>query len=110
MGPVSVACRTIKADLHVHTCLSPCAELDMSPLGIVREALRKGLDLIGICDHNSAENVFALKKAGLRNGLMVLGGMEVTSSEEAHLLVFFDDDDELLKFQDFIYRHLPGKN
>jgi hypothetical protein len=46
----------------------------------------------------------------LRNGLMVLSGMEVASSEEAHFLVFFDDDDDLLKFQDFIYRHLPGAN
>jgi len=110
MGPVSVACRTIKADLHVHTCLSPCAELDMSPLGIVREALRKGLDLIGICDHNSAENVLALKKAGKAEGLMVLGGMEVTSSEEAHILVFFDRDEDLLRFQEVIYAHLAGSN
>ncbi|HLE42214.1 MAG TPA: PHP domain-containing protein [Nitrospirota bacterium] len=105
-----MACRTIKADLHVHTCLSPCAELDMSPLGIVREALRKGLDLIGICDHNSAENVLALKKAGKAEGLMVLGGMEVTSSEEAHILVFFDRDEDLLRFQEVIYAHLAGSN
>jgi len=82
----------------------------MSPLGIVHEALRKGLDLIGICDHNSAENVLAVKKAGRQNGLMVLGGMEVASSEEAHLLVFFEQDDDLLRFQEFIYRHLRGRN
>ena len=82
-----MALRRIKADLHVHTCLSPCAGLGMSPLGIVDEALHKGLDLIGICDHNSAQNVLAVKKAGRRKGLMVLGGMEVASSEEAHLLV-----------------------
>ena len=105
-----MALRRIKADLHVHTCLSPCSSLDMSPREVVSAALRKGLDLIGICDHNSAENVLAVKKAGLRNGLMVLGGMEVASAEEAHILVFFDDDDDLLKFQEFIYHHLPGKN
>ncbi len=105
-----MALRRIKADLHVHTCLSPCAGLDMSPLGIVHEALRKGLDLIGICDHNSAQNVLAVKKVGRQNGLMVLGGMEVTSSEEAHLLVFFEQDDDLLRFQELIYRHLQGKN
>jgi 3',5'-nucleoside bisphosphate phosphatase len=105
-----MALRRIKADLHVHTCLSPCSGLDMSPREVVSAALGKGLDLIGICDHNSAENVLAVKKAGLRNGLMVLGGMEVTSSEEAHILVFFDDDDDLLKFQDFIYRHQQGTN
>jgi 3',5'-nucleoside bisphosphate phosphatase len=105
-----VALRRIKADLHVHTCLSPCAGLGMSPLGIVDEALHKGLDLIGICDHNSAQNVLAVKKAGRRKGLMVLGGMEVASSEEAHLLVFFEQDDDLLRFQELIYRHLHGMN
>jgi PHP family Zn ribbon phosphoesterase len=105
-----VAFRQIKADLHIHTCLSPCAGLDMSPLGIVNEAVRKGIDLIGICDHNSAENVLAAKKAGRTRGLMVLGGMEVASSEEAHILVFFDRDDDLLRFQDTVYGNLDGVN
>ncbi len=102
--------RRFKADLHVHTCLSPCSCLDMSPREVVSAALQNGMDLIGVCDHNSAENVLAVKKAGSRNGLMVLGGMEVTSSEEAHLLVFFDDDDDLLDFQKFVYQNLAGKN
>jgi len=105
-----VALRRIKADLHVHTCLSPCSSLDMSPREVVNAALARGLDLIGICDHNSAENVLAVKKAGERNGLMVVGGMEVASSEEAHLLVYFDDDDDLLEFQNYIYNHLAGRN
>jgi PHP family Zn ribbon phosphoesterase len=105
-----VALRRIKADLHVHTCLSPCSGLDMSPREVVNAAIRKGIGLIGICDHNSAENVLAVKKAAERNGLMVLGGMEVASSEEAHILVFFDDDNDLLEFQEHIYRHLSGRN
>lgn len=105
-----MALRRIKADLHVHTCLSPCAGLDMSPLGVVNEAVRRGIDLIGVCDHNSAENVLAVKKAGRQNGLLVIGGMEVSSSEEAHLLVFFELDEDLLRFQELIYRHLAGSN
>jgi len=105
-----VELRRIKADLHVHTCLSPCAGLEMSPLGVVQEALRKGLDLIGVCDHNSAENVLAVKQAGRKKGLAVLGGMEVASAEEAHILVFFERDEDLLRFQDVIYRHLSGTN
>ena len=105
-----MALRRIKADLHVHTCLSPCSGLDMSPREVVSAAIRKGVDLIGVCDHNSAENVLAVKKAGERNGLMVLGGMEVASSEEAHILVFFDDDDDLLGFQEYIYQNLVGRN
>jgi PHP family Zn ribbon phosphoesterase len=82
----------------------------MSPLGVVHGALRNGLDLIGVSDHNSAENVLAVKKAGRQNGLLVIGGMEVASSEEAHFLVFFDLDDDLLRFQDFVYRHMTGSN
>jgi predicted metal-dependent phosphoesterase TrpH len=82
----------------------------MSPREVVNAAVRNGIDLIGICDHNSAENVLAVKKAGERHGLMVLGGMEVSSSEEAHILVFFDDDDDLLDFQRHIYEHLAGRN
>jgi PHP family Zn ribbon phosphoesterase len=82
----------------------------MSPLGVVQEALRKGLDLIGVCDHNSAENVLAVKKVGRQNGLIVVGGMEVASSEEAHILVFFERDEDLLRFQDVIYRYLIGTN
>lgn len=105
-----MALRRIKADLHVHTCLSPCSGLDMSPREVVNAAIRKGMDLIGICDHNSAENVLAVKKAGERNGLTVIGGMEVASSEEAHILAFFHEDDDLLEFQEYVYRHLSGRN
>ncbi len=82
----------------------------MSPREVVSAAMRKGMDLIGVCDHNSAENVLAVKKAGERNGLMVLGGMEIASSEEAHILTFFDDDDDLLVFQEYVYEHLEGRN
>jgi 3',5'-nucleoside bisphosphate phosphatase len=106
----SVALRRIKADLHVHSCLSPCADLDMSPREIMKVAHRRGVDLIGLCDHNSAENIPAAKKAGEQAGVMVLGGMEVASAEEAHFLAFFDDEDELREFQEYVYQHLAGKN
>ena len=105
-----MALKRIKADLHVHTCLSPCAGLDMSPREVVSAAIHMGMDLIGVCDHNSAENVLAVKKAGERNGLVVLGGMEIASSEEAHILTFFDEDEDLLAFQAYVYQHLSGRN
>jgi hypothetical protein len=82
----------------------------MSPREVVGAAVRNGIGLIGICDHNSAENVLAVKRAGERSGVMVLGGMEVASSEEAHILVFFDEDADLLEFQEHVYRHLTGRN
>ncbi len=97
-------------DLHIHTCLSPCAESEMTPMAIVERAREQGLDVIGICDHNSAENVAAVRKAGARQGLYVLGGMEICSSEEVHILAFFDNDDALLEMQTVIYDHLFGVN
>jgi len=102
--------REFRADLHIHTCLSPCTELTMLPTAIVQQARIRGLDIIGISDHNSVENVNAVKKAGKRGGLHVLGGLEIASSEEVHILGFFDDDDALSRIQDIVYENLPGEN
>jgi len=97
-------------DLHIHSCLSPCGDYGMSPGNVVQRALEAGLDAIGICDHNSAENVAAFAVAGSQRGLAVLGGMEVCSREEAHVLVFFDDTGALAEMQDLVYAHLAGSN
>ena len=98
--------RCFKADLHIHTCLSPCADLTMSPKRIVERAMVKKLDIIGICDHNSAENVQAAKNAAGKN-IATLAGMEVTSSEEVHLLALFDKIQDLLRLQNTVYAGLP---
>ena len=103
--------KEFKADLHIHTCLSPCAELEMSPLAIVKTAAQKGIDIIAITDHNSAENILAARKAAKNLDLTVLAGMEITSSEEAHILALFDDAGYIMKLQDIIYENLlPGEN
>lgn len=96
-----------KADLHIHTVLSPCGDLEMSPSNIVVQALRKGLDMIAICDHNSTRQVKVTQKIGRDNGLFVLGGVEVTSAEEAHCLAFFETDAQIDAFQEFLDQHLP---
>ena len=97
-------------DLHIHTCLSPCAQPDMLPTTIIKQARDKNIDVVGICDHNSAENVLAVKKAGEKEGVQVLGGMEMSSSEEVHILAFFDDDGALLEMQNIVYENLFGEN
>jgi predicted metal-dependent phosphoesterase TrpH len=102
--------RKVRADLHLHTCLSPCADDNMQATIIVQQARKMGLDMIAICDHNSAENVEALVKAGVREGLTVIGGMEITSSEEVHILGLFDSHTELMLLQDMVYENLPGEN
>ena len=103
--------KEFRADLHIHTCLSPCADIEMSPLAIVKEAARKGIDIIAITDHNSAENVIASQKAACDLNVKVLVGMEITSSEEAHILALFENAESVLKLQSRIYEKLlPGEN
>jgi PHP family Zn ribbon phosphoesterase len=102
--------RKFRADLHIHTCLSPCGSLGMVPGVIVEEAGRRGLEVIGICDHNSAENAWAVRKAAEKKKIAVLGGMEITSQEEVHVLALFGEDEKLLKLQKIVYDNLPGVN
>ena len=99
-----------RADLHLHTCLSPCADETMVPLAIVREAKKKGLDVVGICDHNSTRNVTAVRRAGQREGLSVIGGVEITTAEEVHILALFDQQSDLDKMQLLIDQNLGGEN
>ena len=99
-----------KADLHIHTCLSPCGDWEMTPSGIIIQASRRDLDLIAICDHNTAENVEATMRAGMQAGIRVLPGMEVCSKEEVHLLGIFDRADQALALQMEVYNNLEGEN
>ena len=99
-----------KADLHIHSCLSPCSDWDMSPKKIVQKSLEKHLDLIAICDHNTAENAAATLREGTRQGIAVLPGMEICSKEEVHLVALFNNIEDTLKMQEYVYAHLPGKN
>jgi predicted metal-dependent phosphoesterase TrpH len=76
------------ADLHLHTALSPCASREMTPPRIVREALERGLDLIAVCDHNSARNAGSVQRAA-GGRPEVIAGMEITTREEVHVLGLF---------------------
>ncbi len=103
--------KRFKADLHLHTCLSPCSELDMTPSAIVRSAVEKGIDIVAVTDHNSAENVTAAKKASEGTQVTVFAGMEIASSEEAHVLALFNEVESIIRLQDIVYTNLlPGEN
>ena len=102
--------KKFKADLHIHSCLSPCSDWDMSPKKIVEKSLERQLDLIAICDHNTVENAAATSREGSRQGITVLPGMEICSREEVHLVTLFKKIEDALSMQEFIYAHLPGKN
>jgi PHP family Zn ribbon phosphoesterase len=98
------------ADLHIHTCLSPCSDLKMSPQKIIAEVRRQGIDIIAICDHNSAENVPAVMKAADGSGVVVFPGMEVCTKEEIHVLALFDNAESTFTMQSFVYEQLHGEN
>ncbi len=95
------------ADLHIHTTLSPCGDLDMSPANIVDLASERGLDIIGITDHNSTRHCAIIRSMAEKKGIMVLCGAEVTTKEEVHCLAFFETTDALNAFQEFLDENLP---
>lgn len=95
-----------KADLHIHTLLSPCGSLEMSPENIVATALKKKIDILAITDHNSTKQAPLIMEMAEKNGIYVLPGAEVNSSEEVHCLTLFETIDQINQFQFFIDQHM----
>lgn len=99
--------KTFRADLHVHTVLSPCAEVEMIPPLIVDAALEMGITLIAVSDHNASANIVAVQKAAQKTQLVVLPGMELQTREDVHSLCLFDSLDQIGKFQKIVDSTLP---
>jgi len=102
--------KKFRADLHMHSCLSPCSDWAMSPKKIIQKSREVGLDIIALCDHNSAENAGAAMREGNKQGLPVLPGLEICSREEVHILALFEALDPALEMQAYVYANLPGEN
>lgn len=98
--------KLFKADFHIHTVLSPCGSLEMSPAAIVDKALDRKLDIIGITDHNTTRQCYEVVKLAGRKGLAVLCGAEVTTKEEVHCLTFFENFEKLESFQVYLDANL----
>lgn len=99
--------KTFLADLHIHTTLSPCGDLDMHPVRIVEEAHKRGLDIIGITDHNTTLHCPLIARLAAEKGILVLKGAEVNTKEEVHCLAFFETNEKLGIFQDYLNSSLP---
>jgi hypothetical protein len=98
--------KTYRTDLHIHTLLSPCGDLEMSPANIVFLAVQRGLDIIGITDHNTTKQCEVVWNLAKKSNLTVIPGCEVTTREEVHCLGLFQDFDALRAFQAFLDQHL----
>lgn len=105
-----VPLKRFRADMHIHSCLSPCGDWGMSPKKIVEKSREKGLDIIAICDHNTSENVEATIRAGQKKGVHVFPGMEICSREEVHVVALFGEPEQAFKMQEYVYAHLQGEN
>jgi hypothetical protein len=100
--------RRLRVDLHLHTVLSPCAEIEMIPPLIVQRALELGLGIIAVTDHHGAANVRAVIDAACRTDLVVLSGMEVQTREEVHMLCLFDTPEQDEQWQAVVWATLPN--
>lgn len=94
-------------DFHIHTCLSPCGDGDMTPNNVVNMALIKGLGAIAVTDHNSCKNAPALMQVGAEAGLLVLPGMEIESCEEVHVVALFETIEACRKMETLVRAALP---
>ena len=99
----------MKFDLHIHSCLSPCANLEMSPGEIVAHAKAAGMDGIALTDHQSARNCPAIAECAKRAGLKCLYGLEVQTAEEVHTVALFDTVEQALAMTDFVYAAMPKR-
>lgn len=96
-------------DLHIHSCLSPCAEDEMTPGNIAGMAYVKGIDMIAVTDHNTARNLPAAQAAAEEYGILFVPGIEITTREEVHLLGYFPDTAAALACGEKLYPHLPAR-
>ena len=98
-------------DLHIHSCLSPCADDDMTPNNIAGMAALNGLQVVALTDHNSAKNCPAFFEACKRQGLIAIAGVELSTSEDVHLVCLFPELDAAMEFDRALEAHLaPIKN
>jgi predicted metal-dependent phosphoesterase TrpH len=100
--------QVIRIEFHVHTVLSPCAEVEMIPPLIVLETIDRGIDVIAITDHNSISNIEAVQKSACNTDLLVLAGLELTTKEDIHLLCIFDGLPKTKQFYSIVYPLMPA--
>ena len=93
-------------DLHIHSCLSPCGDEDMTPANIVGMSSLKNLDIIAVTDHNSCKNCPAVLKWAKEDSIIAIPGMELCTMEEVHALCLFAELSDAMRFDEYVYSML----
>ena len=89
-------------DLHIHSCLSPCGDDDMTPGNIVGMALLNGLQIVALTDHNSVKNCPAFFKIAKAHGIIPVAGVELTTAEDVHAVCLFRTLEDAMSFGELI--------
>lgn len=89
-------------DLHIHSCLSPCAEDDMTPCNIAGMGYLNGLRIMALTDHNTAKNCPAFFAACREYGIVPVPGIELTTAEDVHMVCLFPKLDTALAFDKLV--------
>lgn len=97
---------SLSYDFHIHSCLSPCGDDDMTPGNIVGMAALKGLDVIALTDHNSCKNCPAFLRFAEEFGILAIPGMEINTSEEVHAVCLFPTLEQAMAFDSYVYKRL----
>lgn len=100
--------QTVLADFHIHSLLSPCAEVEMTPHHVLLRAAAAGLGALALTDHNASANLPAAIQAAEQYGIKVFPGMEVECREEAHIVVLFDKMRQMAAWQKVVDAHMSG--
>lgn len=96
-------------DLHIHSCLSPCGDDDMTPNNLTHMAALAGLQVIALADHNTTKNVPAAVKVGQECGVLVVPAMELTTKEDIHVLCLLPTLEQAEAFRAYVYERLPQR-
>jgi PHP family Zn ribbon phosphoesterase len=91
------------ADLHNHSCLSPCGSLELSPRRLLELGAARGLKMMALTDHNSSLNCPTFAKLSPQYGIIPIFGMEATTSEEIHVLCLFTNLEACMAFNEYAY-------
>ena len=89
-------------DLHLHSCLSPCGDDDNTPNNIAGMASLCGLNIVALTDHNSCKNCPAFFEAAEKYGITPIAGMELTTSEDIHVVFLFEQLSDAILFDEYV--------
>ncbi len=92
-------------DLHIHSCLSPCGDDDMTPNNIAGMGVLNGLNIMALTDHNTCRNCPAFFAAAKKNGIIPVAGMELTTAEDIHVVCLFEELEKAMEFDEFVRQH-----